>query len=343
MPSPQRPTLKDVAMRVGVSPATVSRALARPAMVNAHTLAEIEAVTRELGYTPLAAGRALASGRSRVVGAIVPTLDSLIFGRAVHAMQIELAAQGYQLLVASNDYNPTAETAVLRALLGQGIDGLILVGAQRTDESLSLLDRSGLPVVLTWCGDPRFDEVSIDNFRAGRLAAEHLLSLGHRNIGMLTGHLAVNDRQRKRTEGVRAALESAGLALPDWRVVDQPLTTAGGRSGCAALLSSADPPTGIVCGVDTQAIGCIAHARDRGVDVPRDLSIVGIDNLEMSANIAPPLTTVHIPTAKIGECAARMILRRIEGGTAQTAIELPIELVVRASTAPLASENSLSR
>ena len=191
-----RPTLTDVASVSGVSAATVSRALARPHMVNRETLARVLSAADSLGYVPAGAARALASGRSKVIGAIVPTLDSAIFSRTLQALQAELAAAGYQLIVASSDYNPAAEAGILRALLAQAVDGLVLVGAERSPEATAILRRAGVPVVLTWCGHPAFDAVTVDNRRAGRLAAEHLVGLGHRAIGVVTGTLAVNDRQR---------------------------------------------------------------------------------------------------------------------------------------------------
>jgi LacI family transcriptional regulator len=328
-----RPTLQEVARLAGVSPATVSRSLSRPGLVNLETLQRVRRAAESMGYVPTGAAQALASGRSRTIGAVVPTLDSAIFARTLQSVQATLAGQGYQLLVASNDYNPAAEVAILRALLSRGVDGLILVGAQRDEEAWRLLERAAVPVVLTLSADPRFDGVVVDNHRAGRLAAEHLLSLGHRTIGVVTGKLSVNDRQRQRVAGVRDAMAAAGCKLPDWRVLELPMTTAGGRSGCAALLAAAEPPTAIVCGVDILAIGCLSEAHARGIRVPDALSIVGIDNLEMAANVSPALTTVHVPTDRIGEHAARTILLRLNGRPGPRIEELPVELVVRQSSA----------
>lgn len=329
-----RPTLEDVAALSGVSAATVSRALSRPGLVNTDTLARIRRAAETLGYMPTGPARALASGRTMTIGAIVPTLDSPIFARALQSLQATLSGHGYQLLVASSDYNIAAEAAALQALLQRGVDGLVLVGAERADDTWSLLARVDIPVVLTWCADPRFDSVSVDNRSAGRLAAEHLLSLGHRSFGVITGALAVNDRQRLRIAGVRDALTRAGLHLPDWRIIEQPLTVAGGRSGCASLLAAADAPSAIICGIDVLAVGCLSEAHARGIHVPKELSVVGVDNLEMAAHVSPALTTVHIPTSQIGETAAKTLLARLRGDDAPRAEELPIALVVRQSSGP---------
>src|ERR1700753_1156150 len=153
MATGQRVKLRDVARHAGVSPATVSRAIAQPELVSTTTLARVRGSAARLGYVPDGAARALASGRSMTVGAVVPTLDSTIFARALQTMQATLAQQGYQLLVASHDYSAAAEAEAVRTLLSRGVDGLMLVGAERPSATWQLLEASHVAVVLTWCGD----------------------------------------------------------------------------------------------------------------------------------------------------------------------------------------------
>jgi LacI family transcriptional regulator len=326
--------LADVARSAGVSPATASRALAQPELVAAATLARVLASAQALGYRHDAAARALASGRSMTIGAVMPTLHNEIFSRALQSMHTVLAAGGYQLLVASHDYNPAAEAEAIRMLLARGVDGLMLVGAERTPEAEALVRDARAPVVLTWRARPGQLAVTVDNERAGWLAAEHLLALGHRHIGMVTGATLFNDRQRARLAGARACLAQAGVGLPDWLASQQPTTIAGGRSGCSALLALARPPTAIIGGIDLIAIGCIIEAQARSIAVPGGLSVVGIDDLDMSAHLSPSLTTVHIPTGRIGAEAAGMLLAAIKGSARPEPIDLPIELVIRRSTGP---------
>ena len=337
MKQASRPRLADIAAAAGVSIATASRALAQPGIVNAATRKRVRLAALRLGGPAALRERGMGGG----IAVIVPTLDNPIFSRALQAMQAVLAEAGQALLVASSDYQPEAEVAAIRVLLARGVDGLILVGAQRPPEAWALLEASGVPVVLTWCGDPRFDAVVVDNHAAGRLAAEHLLDLGHRRLGLVCGVIRSNDRQRARMAGVRAALAARGLDLPDWRVVEQDFTLAGGRSGCSALLSLAEPPSAIICGIDLLAVGCMVEAQSRGLRVPGEISIVGIDNLEMAAHLSPALTTVHIPTARIGSETAQLMLARLAGTPARLAgtparqmTALPIELVVRQSSGP---------
>jgi LacI family transcriptional regulator len=210
----------------------------------------------------------------------------------------------------------------------------MLVGAEHAQETSLLLRSAGVPVVLTWVGAPEFAAVTVDNARAGRLAAEHLVGLGHRRIGLIVGDLSFNDRQRARLEGVREALRKAGLDLPEGLVTQQPLTIAGGRAGGARLLDLADRPSAIIGGIDLFAIGCIQEAQARGLGVPAGLSVVGVDDIDMSAHMSPPITTVHVPTAQIGQGAASALLAGIAGSAPPARIALNVELVVRRSSGP---------
>ncbi len=327
--------LQDVARDAGVSPATVSRSISQPELLTPDTLARVRSSAARLGYVPDGAARALASGRSMTIGCVIPTLDSAIFSRTLQSMQVTLARQNYQLLVASHEYNATAEAEAIRSLLARGVDGLMVVGAQRSEATWDLLRTSGVAVALTWCGNERFDSIVVDNERAGRLAAEHLIQLGHKRIGVVIGPSRFNDRQAARLAGIRKALLKAKFDLPEWRITEQPLTLAGGRTGCARMLALENPPTAVIGGIDILAIGCIEEAHSRGLSIPKALSIVGIDDLEMSGHIFPPLTSVHLPVDRIGEIAANSLLEQIGGRKNPTLINLPIALVSRQSVAQL--------
>ena len=328
----RRAKLIDVARDAGVSPATVSRAISQPYLLSKDTLVRVRDSAERLGYRPDAAAQALASGRSMTIGVVIPTLDNAIFSRALQSMQRTLASEGYQLLVASHDYSAAAETDAVRTFLARGLDGLMLVGGERAPDTRTLLENAGVPVVLTWCDVAGHACVAVDNDLAGRLAAKHLYDLGHRRIGMVTGGLTFNDRQQARLEGARRFLSEVGIDLPDWLVSQQPTTLAGGRIGCARMLELANPPTALIGGIDLIAIGCVVEAQGRGLHVPTDLSVVGIDNLDMSAHLAPSLTTVHIPTADIGSEAAKMLVGIIRQHSSPRTVSLPVDLVVRRSS-----------
>jgi LacI family transcriptional regulator len=327
-----RVRLSDVARDAGVSAATVSRAISQPGLLSQETLARVRAAAERLGYQPDAAARALASGKSMTIGAVMPTLDNAIFSKALQMMQATLAAEGYQLLVASHDYSMAAEAVAVRALLSRGVDGLILVGAQRAAETSAMLAGTDIPLVFTWCAPAGSAAVIVDNALAGALVARHLLDLGHRRIGVITGSVKFNDRQRARLAGVRAALEAAKLPLPPSLICEEATTFAGGRMGCAKLLELRHPPTAIIGGIDLIAIGCTVEAQARGLSVPEELSVAGIDDLDMSAHVSPSLTTVHIPTAAIGARAAEKLVAMLRGHCGDAATCLPVDLVIRRST-----------
>jgi LacI family transcriptional regulator len=333
--SRQRSTIIDVARHAGVSPATVSRALSHPEIVHRETLERVRSAVSDLAYVRDGTGRALVSGRTHTVGIVVPTLSHSIFAVAIDAMQTTLADAGYQLIVASHEYDPKTEIDAVRALVERGVDALLLVGTDHARGLWRILDSVTIPVVLTWSLHKRIDSIGFDNAKAGRLAAEHLLSLGHRHFALISGHLLHNDRARARLKGVRSALEAAGIDPSTLRVVEESFGLAGGRGAMSELLGgSREQPTAVIGGNDLMAIGGMFEAQSRRLDVPGDISFVGIDDLELSAHVRPGLTSVHLPTSMLGKVAAEQVLRRLADEDHSQRVELPIRLVVRASAGP---------
>ncbi len=335
MPRHQKPTLNDVARESGSSIATVSRAMSQPELVQPQTLERIREVAARLGYVPNRRARALASGQSETIGVVVPTLNSPIFSSTLQEMQRSFAANGFQLLIASHEYDAASETAALAQLVSHGVDGLIVVGAKRAPSALAVLKAARVPIVQLWEGSADHDRVTVDNHQAGYLAARHLVDIGHRNIGVICGHLLNNDRQSARVEGIRAALEKDGLTLARTKISEQPLTISAGRAGCMTLLQMLPRPTAIIGTADLLAIGALFEAQGRGIAVPDALSIAGIDNVDVAAHLSPSLTTVDIPAANIGTEAAALLLQRLRGENTGPAarIALPVTMVVRHSTA----------
>ncbi|MBK4996396.1 substrate-binding domain-containing protein [Pseudomonas sp. S37] len=329
-----RPRLHDVAALAGVSPATVSRALSNPQLVRADTREKIQHAIERLGYLPDGSARALASGRARTIGAIMPTLDNAIFARAVQGLQTTLANQGYQLLLATHEYNPSAELELVRALLGQAIDGLVLVGADHSPQVWEMVRSHDVRLLVTWASHPGQPSLGFDNYRIGQLAAEHLLRLGHRRMGVISGFFRHNDRARARLAGFRETLASAGCTLPDGNIVEQPFGFEGGRAGLNQLLRLSERPTAVFCGNDVLSVGCLFEAQALGLNVPADLSIVGCDNLPLTAQVTPGVTTVLLPTYELGQRAADTLLQWIRSGQPPQSECLPVELIVRGTTAP---------
>ena len=335
MPRSRKPGLAEVAARAGVSLATVSRALSQPKMLQAETLKRVHEAARELGYRPNRKASALASGRSRTVGVAVPTLNSAIFAEALQEIQRTLYEEGYQLLVASHEYDPLAESVAIGELVSHGVDGLVVVGGKRPATSWELLRAAEVPLVQVWEGVPEHDRVIVDNHEAGRLIARFLIDTGHRSFGVICAHLQNNDRQQARVDGIRTALEAHGLELSRTQISEQALSIAAGRAGCMTLLQTVPRPTAIIGTADVLAIGAMFEAQGRGLRVPDALSVAGIDNVDVGPHLSPSLTTVNMPAAEIGAEAAALMLRRLRDKTdpAAACVSLPVNLVVRHSTA----------
>ena len=328
--------LADVARLARVSTATVSRALTCPGKVKPATAARIQLAVQSLGYVTHGAARALASRRTHTIGAVIPTLDNAIFAHTVHALQKALDDAGYTLLLASHEFDPEVEARVTRALVERGVDGLVLLGATHHPSVLPMLNAQQLPYVLTWALDASGSHpcVGFDNRAAAVRITQHLLDLGHREFAMISGVTAGNERAAERLEGVRQALAARGIALSSGRVVEKPYTLSAGREGLREVLRAGTPPSAVLCGNDVLAIGALAECHDAGLEVPRQISVTGFDDLEVAAVVTPALTTVHFPTAELGAYAAQHLLARLSGRAFEMCTELPVELVVRGSTAP---------
>ncbi len=329
------PTLHDVARRAGVSTATVSRVLNDPALVTESTRELVLGIVEELGYTPHFGGRALASNRSNTIGAVIPTMDNAIFARGLQAFQETLADAGVTLLVASSGYDDEREFEQIRALVSRGIDGLMLIGAARPKETYTFLDRRSIPYVLTWNFRSNRDIcfVGFNNRTAAKDIARAVIERGHRHIAMIAGITASNDRASDRVDGVRDALDEAGLSGRDMPVVEAVYSLVEGRHACATLLERRPRPTALICGNDVLAVGAITLAKSRGMRVPGDISITGFDDIELAEAVEPGLTTVHVPHRRMGKAAATALLSILDGTTDWQGIELETRVVMRESLA----------
>jgi LacI family transcriptional regulator len=329
------PTMQDVADTAGVSIATVSRCLNSPGAVGPVTRAKVEAAIARLGYEQDLGARSLALGRSRSVGAVIPTLGNAIFAAGIQALQRRLAEAGYTLLLASSEYDGAQELEQVRVLLARGIDAMFLIGQDHDPEVFERLARRGVPYVLGWTsgGEPH-PCVGFDNAASAARIAAYLVEIGHRRIAMIAGLSAFNDRARQRLEGVRAALHAKGLELPPGRVLERAYTIEDGREAMRAIIAQDPRPTAVICGNDVLAFGALFEAQRSGLVVPRDVSITGFDDLPLAAQLTPPLTTIHVPAELMGRRAADYVLRRLEGLPTADRGELPVNLIVRGSTAP---------
>lgn len=330
-----RVRVEDVALAAGVSGATVSRALNRTGPVSDNFCRRIERAVIELGYVPNGAARALASQRAHAIGVIVPTLENTNFAITAEAAQRRLIDAGYNFMVASTGYDPARESSHIQSLVAHGVDGIILVGAQRDPDIVHFLKSRRVPYVVTWsmAGDDT-PSVGFDNAEAAQRLANHLLDLGHRQIGVIAGLTKNNDRAAARLEGVRRALGQRGLALPRELLIERPYRIAEGQYAMRALMATSPQLTAVVCGNDQLAFGALIQCSRQGIAVPQEVSIVGFDDLEFAGQIVPALTTIHVPAEEIGLRAAEYLLARINGQPAATMTEVSVNLIVRESSAP---------
>lgn len=336
--NPNTPNLQDIATAAGVSTATVSRVLNSPSDVRPLLRERVEAQIRALGYVRHGAARALASARSHTVGAVIPTLESAIFASGVNAVEKRLTVAGYTLLLAVTNYDLAHEYEQVQALIERGVDGMILVGRDHHEDTLNMLARQRCPFVTTWTYSPDapYPCVGFDNPGAARRITEHLLELGHTRVGMIAGLTEGNDRARERITGVETALASRGLKLNRRALIEKPYEVSEGRNAFRALmkLPVSVRPTAIFCGNDVLAVGAMLEAQHLGIRVPDDVSIVGFDDLPLAEHLLPGLTTVHVPSRRMGERAAEYLLHCIAGDAPEPRNELPTDIMIRGTTAP---------
>lgn len=339
-----RVKIEDVARRAAVSAATVSRVLNHPEIVRPELRDKVTRAITELSYTRDSAARALKSGRRRTIGAIVPTLGLAIFADGVEALQNRLSEGGYTLFVANSQYDQRRELQELQSLIERGIDGIVLVGGSHAPELRALVQQAGVPVITTYVSKAQgMPAIGIDNQRAISELTQYLLNLGHVRFGAIANVPPSNDRSRARLDGIQKALADAGIHLDPTQIIRADFSLAQGRSALRQLMTDHPDTTAVICTTDTLAIGAMAEARRLGLDVPQRLSITGFDDVELSAQIDPPLTTISVPAAEIGRGAADYLINAIAGIPIPKAVQLPYRLIIRASTAPPRAESATRR
>ena len=326
------PTLDDVAQLAGTSTATISRALNSPDKVAKATRDRINKAIKTLGYTPNFGGQILASNRSRTIGAIIPSLANSMFASGMQAFQERLSQAGMTLLIASTGYDPQEELRQVRALMSRGADGLLLVGTDRSEETREFLEMRSVPHVLTWCfeDDSATHFAGFRSYDAAQALTAEVLAMGHKRIGVIAAHGHGNDRARDRLAGVRDRVAKSEATIV--QVVETTYGIAEGRAAFEDLIAA--KPTVVICANDVLAAGAAAAAKDHGIRVPAQMSITGFDDTEIATIVDPPLTTITVPHHAMGEAAAEILLRLIDGDTEVPSVNLGTKIVMRASLAP---------
>jgi LacI family transcriptional regulator len=327
--------LSDVARLAQCSTGTASRALTRPEMVSKEVIKRVQDAVEQLGYTPNNAAKSLRSRHSHIIGVIIPTIDHSIFAQAVNALENRLSRQGYSLLVTTSEFDLKRELQKAQMLVERGSEGIVLVGRMHDPKLYEFLDGRRIPYVSTYAYRPADGRpfIGFDNARATMQIAEYLFTLGHTDIGVISGATIDNDRAGDRVEGVREAYRSRGKELPPDRISEQPYTVNGGREGLRYLLSKGKrPPTAVICGSDILAFGALSECNALGLRVPEDISIIGFDDHELAAHLR--LTTMQVPAVEMGQRAADYLVARLKGATVSDYAELEVRLIARDTAGP---------
>lgn len=340
--SKKRTTMRDVAEAAGVSRTTVSFVLNNIANSNIAeaTRQRVLQVARELDYAPNTQALNLVTGRTMMIALVVRKTTHQLAGDAFLASVIEGAMQaiephGYHLMIHAAQAN-RANSTYRQLVRTRKVDGLLISSPMVRDPEVRLLHDEGTPIVLQGASDADdIATVDVDNERGAYEAVRHLIELGHRRIGHISNAPFAYAASQQRAAGYRKALAEAKIAFDATLVQQGDFTDESGYAPMEALLDLDAPPTAVFIGSDTVALGALDAARQRGVCVPDDLSVIGFDNLPVGKYVQPPLTTVHLPALELGRQAGNLVLSLIRGEhLPHLKVSLPTRLIVRGSTAP---------
>lgn len=333
--SPRQPSgvarMEDVARAAGVSLVTVSRALNMPEKLAPATLAAVRAAVDELRYVHNLTAGSLASSRTRIIGAIVPTIASSIFSDTIDGLGQVLAQHGYQLLLGQTQYRDEEESRLADTFLGRRVDGLVLTGVSHAHGLRAKLQRAGTPVVETWdlAARPIDMLVGFSNHAAGHSAACHLAGKGYAPLAFIGGGDA---RSAARLAGFREGARNCGLAAVAVATVPSPSSVLDGAAALARLLSTAPAPRAVFCTNDMLAAGVLFECQRRRLAVPARIAVMGFADLPIAAGLEPTLTTVQVRSNEMGQRAGEMLLGRLRGETgAPRIVDLGFAVVERAS------------
>ncbi len=338
MPSSSRPRpatpatvrMEDVARAAGVSMITVSRALNTPDKLAPATLARVRAAIERLRYVPNLTAGSLASNRSRIVAAIVPTIANSIFSDTIDGLAQTLAQHRYQLLLGQTQYRLEEEAALVDAFLGRRVDGLVLTGIAHARGVRTRLQRAGIPVVETWDLTPRPIDmvVGFSNRAAGEAAARYLVERGYRSLAYVGG---TDDRSVARLAGFREGAAACKVRAVMATLVPAPSSPSDGATALAGLLAQR-MPRAVFCSNDMLAAGALFECARRHISVPAQVAVMGFADLPIAAGIEPALTSVAVRAKEMGQRAGELLLQRLAGDSAvQRTIDLGFAVIARAS------------
>jgi LacI family transcriptional regulator len=325
-----------IARRANVSTATVSRTLNQSGAVNPATARKVWRAVSELNYYPNSHARTLVSGRSRLLGLIVSDITNPFFPELVHSFQALATDHQYDLILTSTSYATSRMAVCLRRMLERKVDGVAIMTSEMDAKLIRELSRRGVPLVFMDVGrvGRRMSHVSIDYAHGIRQGVEHLVQLGHRRIGFISGPLVLQSARTRRQAFIDVMRDHGHP--PHARMLREGTHTAeGGHKEMAALIRSPRVPSAVVCSNDWTAIGALHAIVGAGLRVPEDISLVGFDDIPLVSFTNPTLTSVRMSAADVGSRAFEALFRLMDGKDVEGDVyQVPTELVVRQSTAP---------
>jgi DNA-binding LacI/PurR family transcriptional regulator len=330
-------TIKDVAREAGVSVGTASQALRESPAVRDATRRRVQVVAKRLRYQPSALARGLVTRRTHTVGLLISDIANPFFIRAVRAIEDVAQENGYNVILCNTDEDAAKETQYLRVLMEKRVDGIILATTAGSRQMVRDVRWRRIPLVLFDRELPGVatDLVKVDGVTGGRLATEHLLRLGHRRIAIIHGPV-VRSTGAERLQGYLDALRAAGLQPDPTLIREGNFKQESGRVLARQLLALTPRPSALFCTNNLMTVGALQTLGEQGVRMPKDLSLIGYDDMEWWTLTHPPLTTVGQPVYELGREAMRLLLAQIEapGRRRPQRVVLKPELLTRASCGP---------
>lgn len=339
------PTLKEVAERAGVSPASASRALSGGDGVRESVRARILEAAQKLSYRPNRAARDLRVRSSRAVGVLIPDIENPFFTSLVCGIEDALRKTEFSLLLASYDEDPDQEERRLEVFRAEGVRGLIFAASRAPSRLYADLAKEGIALVAVSRDIARLpvDQVSVANKEGAFAATSHLIELGHSRIAIINGPL-VFTTARDRQAGYEQAFCEAGLTVDESLIVHCDFNQIGGHSGMQHLLGLPVPPTAVFAGSNLLTLGALQAIHEGHLRIPEEIAIVGFDEMPWAMSLRPPLTTVAQPAFDVGRTAAELLMGRVrEPDLPRRSVVLETKLIVRSSCGFEKSRETLAK
>jgi DNA-binding LacI/PurR family transcriptional regulator len=328
--------IREIAKRARVSTATVSRTINRVPTVNAQLAKRVWSVIEELGYYPNTQARALVSGRSRIFGLIVSEMTNPFFPEIMQVFETIAVQHRYEILLTSTGNDPKRMESSVRRMIERRVEGVAIMTFGMEELLLEDLKLRKVPLVFVDVGParPRVSNIRIDYLHGIRQAVQHLAALRHEKIAFITGPLRLKSAVARRQAFLRS-MQEIGLESDPALIVEGDHTMEGGMAAFTRLLAGPIHPTAFLCSNDMTAIGVMRESHDAGISIPRDLSVVGFDDIRLAQFVLPPLTTVQMSQSELARLAFNALLAEVERETPSpngTEYTLKTSLVLREST-----------